>query len=657
MFKKILIANRGEIACRIIKTCQKMGIYTIAVYSNVDQNSPHVHLADSAWLLGEAEAKKSYLNINAIINIANKAGAEAIHPGYGFLSENANFASACERNNIVFIGPSVIALKTMGSKQLAKQLLANTQVPLIPGYHGKNQSDSHLLNAACNIGFPILLKAASGGGGRGMRIVHNVEEFAQSLASARREAAASFGDDTMLIEKLLINARHIEVQVMADNHGQVVHLFERDCSIQRRHQKIIEEAPAPLLSDTLRQRLTTAACQVATAINYSSAGTVEFLLDENNEFYFIEMNTRLQVEHPITEMITGLDLVAWQLKIAANEPLPCTQNQIIKHGHAIECRIYAEDPQHNFKASIGQLQILHEPGGANIRLDSGVYPDSVISQYYDSMIAKLITWGDSREQALQLLQKSLAQYAIAGLQTNIPFLVAICNNTHFANAQFSTNFLQQNLIDSIVMTTVNYDIILWMAACYDYLTLVDQETDPLYKASFAWQMHLSTQWTWRYFIAEEERLIKIMPINPASFYLYHQTKTIQLLPKLQGNKLTIYDPCTMRYSAFIYNQTQAITIVLPTAAVIVQRANYQTSNTVISTKGQLTAPMSATVVAILKNIGDSVNEGEAIIVLEAMKMEHTIYSPQEAVLSQLFYAVGDQVNEGDELLLLNAKNK
>ena len=407
MFNKILIANRGEIACRIIKTARRLGIETVAVYSTADKDALHVKLADQAFCIGEPATSASYLNIDAIIKAATLSGAQAIHPGYGFLSENPDFARACTKANLVFIGPSIEALNIMGSKQLAKQTLEKTDVPLTPGYHGVDQSDETLFDQAVKLGFPVLLKAANGGGGKGMRAVFKAQEFKQALDGARREATAFFANDTLLIEKLIQTPRHIEIQLMADNHGQVVHLFERDCSIQRRHQKIVEEAPAANLPEELRQRLANAAITVAKAIHYSGAGTIEFLVENNTNFYFMEMNTRLQVEHPVTEMITGLDLVEWQLRIAANEPLPCKQQDIKAHGHAIECRIYAEDPNNNFMPSIGQLHFLQEPHGEGVRIDTGVSVNASISMHYDPMISKLISWGETRADAQHRMDYAL----------------------------------------------------------------------------------------------------------------------------------------------------------------------------------------------------------------------------------------------------------
>jgi len=407
MFSTLLIANRGEIACRIIRTAKKCGIRTIAVYSAADRAGLHVQMADEAIYIGPAEATQSYLNIDAIIHAAKISGAEAIHPGYGFLSENPAFARACAAHDIIFVGPPVAAMELMASKQRAKQCLEKTSVPLTPGYHGESQDDEDLLNAAREIGFPVLLKAAAGGGGKGMRSVMNEQHFKNALASARREAHACFGDDIMLIEKQIINPRHVEMQIMSDHHGNTVHLFDRDCSIQRRHQKMIEEAPAPHLSNKLREALAQAAITVAETIDYRGAGTIEFLVTDDEQFYFMEMNTRLQVEHPVTEMITGLDLVHWQLLIAAGEPLPLQQKNIKSHGHAIECRVYAEDSEQGGLPSTGTLRVFEEPQGAFIRIDTGFVNNNTITRFYDPMLSKLIVWGETRDEALKHMQEAL----------------------------------------------------------------------------------------------------------------------------------------------------------------------------------------------------------------------------------------------------------
>ncbi|WP_133137325.1 acetyl/propionyl/methylcrotonyl-CoA carboxylase subunit alpha [Legionella rowbothamii] len=653
MFNKILIANRGEIACRIIKTARSMGIHTIAIYSSMDKDSLHVRSADSAYYIGEATAKESYLNSAAIIRVAKESGAQAIHPGYGFLSENPEFAQACGEAGIVFIGPSVAAMEAMASKQLAKQLLEKSTVPLTPGYHGSEQSEEHLLSQAQKIGFPVLIKAANGGGGKGMRTVHSEEEFSAALAGAKRESMASFSDDTMIIEKLVLHPRHVELQIMADNHGNVVHIFERDCSIQRRHQKIIEEAPAPNLSPALRKKLADAACEVARSIQYRGAGTVEFLVDSQEQFYFMEMNTRLQVEHPVTEMITGLDLVSWQLKIAAGEPLPLSQEEIKSQGHSIECRIYAEDPYHEFIPSIGQIHFLKEPSGEGIRIDTGVERLSQITMYYDPMIAKLVTWGANREEALQRLEQALNHYYIGGLKTNIPFLKAICQHPKFRRAELSTDFLAKELIE---LTNPNQEIAQLMAVSFDYLNTINEIGDPLLRDAFSWQSHALGSWVYRYQDAETRIDAVITPINPSQFKVKIKEQEHSLRVSLNEIQLTI-EMDHRKYTALVENTKEALTLYTTEGQITLERFNWNTLGAQSSAhKGQLTAPMPATVVAILKNIGEQVKAGDRLIVLEAMKMEHTIHAPSDGILAEIFYAVGAQVNEGEELLSLSDPN-
>lgn len=646
MFNKILIANRGEIACRIIKTARRMGIETVAVYSTADSKSLHVEMADQAFCIGDPQALASYLNIENILDAAKMSGAEAIHPGYGFLSENVTLARACQNAGIVFIGPLIPAMEIMASKQLAKQHLVKAKIPLTPGYHEKDQSDARLLQEAKHLGFPLLLKAAAGGGGKGMRAVYKEAEFSEALAGARREASASFADDTMIIEKLIRHPRHIEIQIMADNHGQVVHLFERDCSIQRRHQKIIEEALAPNLSDTLRHKIATTAVQVAKAIDYRGAGTVEFLLDREEQFYFMEMNTRLQVEHPITEMITNLDLVEWQLKIAANEPLPCTQEQIKAKGHAIECRIYAEDPANDFLPSIGLLHVLKEPSLEGIRIDSGVKEGSSISQYYDPMIAKLIAHGANREEALERLQMALKHYYIAGVKTNIAFLRAVLQNSDFINANFSTHFLNDHAIKPPVPDPY---LGLLMAASVDYLALRASIGEGLDQQTFAWQATLDQNeryWFYHYLIEGHYHQVKITPINQESLFVKYDDKSVHLTVHLKDKTLSLDDGQALK-TALIESIDKKYFIFTEEGLLTVEHFSWQT----MSRQGgrvntQLVAPMPATVVALLKNKGDSIKSGEGLFVLEAMKMEHTIYAPKDGTLIDVFYEIGAQVNEG-----------
>lgn len=681
MFNKILIANRGEIACRILKTARRLGIATVAVYSTSDRDSLHVLLADEAHCIGEPKASSSYLNIEAIIHTAIESKAQAIHPGYGFLSENPQFAQACEQAGILFIGPTEAAMRAMASKQLAKQMLEATHVPLTPGYHGQEQSDERLLQEAKQIGFPVLLKAAAGGGGKGMRTVEAESEFLEVLAGARREAKASFADETMIIEKRILNPRHIEMQIMADEHGNIVHLFERDCSIQRRHQKIIEEAPAPNISESLRKGLAGAAIDVAKAIDYRGAGTIEFLVDAQERFYFMEMNTRLQVEHPVTEMITGFDLVEWQIRIAAHEPLPKKQTDIQAVGHAIECRIYAEDPENEFLPSTGQIHFLQEPTGTGIRIDTGVSRNSVISVYYDPMIAKLIAWGHDRTQALLRLKNALKHYHLGGVKTNIPFLQSILSHAQFEAAELSTDFLSQNTIS---LPTPDKSMAVVMAACFDYLKdLAKAELEPLHKATFAWQMHLHHQWSACYWLDDQLKDVRIVSQDHQSLFIqvtdHQQTKQmsqssataqpdvktndkpehienkhLQLRCKRIDNTLLI-DDGHKQWRNTVEDKDNSVILYTEQGPFQVKRFNgEQLTNDSSHAEAQLTAPMPATVVAILKQKGDAVKAGDCLIVLEAMKMEHTIRAPQSGQLADVFFEVGDQVAEGAELVALDS---
>ena len=649
MFKTLLIANRGEIACRIIKTARRMGIECIAIYSTVDRDSLHTTLADKAFCVGDAEARSSYLNIDAIIHVAKQAGAEAIHPGYGFLSENPTFARACADAGIIFVGPSVPAMEAMASKQIAKQLLMKTDVPLTPGYHELDQSDETLFKAAVEIGFPVLLKAASGGGGKGMREVKTEDEFQTALDSAKREAKASFGDDIMIIEKYIAEPRHVEIQLMADNFGHVVHLFERDCSIQRRHQKMIEEAPAPNLSDTLRHQLGNAAVEAAKAIKYRGAGTVEFLVDHREQFYFMEMNTRLQVEHPVTEMITGLDLVEWQLRIAANEPLPCSQEDIQCRGHAVECRIYAEDPHHQFMPSTGLIHFLKEPCEEGIRIDTGVKVNSHISRYYDPMIAKLIAYGNSREEALQRLAQAIKQYWVGGVKTNLPLLQAIVEHPQFKACEISTHFLTEH---PITLPSPSPLLALLMAASFDYINLNPPFKTHLQTDTFAWQMHLKTQWISHYLINGEQNTLNITPIDNKTFIVEYLGQVHHLRVKQIDTMIFIDDGMQIRQGC-IDAQGDRLTLFTEEGTIQVERFSWQrAANLQDDLDHQLTSPMPATVVAVLKHQGETVKAGEPIMVLEAMKMEHTILSPNNGILGQIFFSVGSQVNEGAELVEL-----
>ncbi|RLF59384.1 MAG: acetyl-CoA carboxylase biotin carboxylase subunit [Thermoplasmata archaeon] len=441
MFKKILIANRGEIAVRIIKACQELGIQTVAIYSDVDTTSPHVTLADESVNLGDPTPIESYLNIPKIIQIAKEKNAEAIHPGYGFLAENPDFAETCNKAGIKFIGPSSKVISLMGDKIAAKKTMEKAEVPVIPGYHGSKQDNESLAKEGIKIGFPLLVKATAGGGGKGMRVVKSEDMLLESIEGAKRESKSSFGNDTVFLEKYLEKPHHIEFQILADEKGNTIHLFERECSIQRRHQKIIEESPSPVMTPELREEMGKAAVTAAKTVGYSNAGTVEFMIDENLNYYFMEMNTRLQVEHPITEMTTGIDLAKWQLRIASGEPLTLKQEDIVQRGHAIECRIYAENPKNGFLPSTGMLHKVEEPVGPNIRVDSGIITNNVVSPYYDPMLSKLITYAENREECIQKIIWSLSNYVIMGVTSNISFLKKVLEHDEFHKGNTTTHFI------------------------------------------------------------------------------------------------------------------------------------------------------------------------------------------------------------------------
>ena len=447
MFEKVLIANRGEIAVRIINACQEMGIKTVAVYSDVDKKAPHVQLADESINLGDPTPIESYLNISKIIKSAQDVGADAIHPGYGFLAENPDFAQACKSKGIKFIGPSPDVISLMGDKIAAKKTMERAGVPVIPGYHGAKQDNASLVNEGKKIGFPLLVKAAAGGGGKGMRVAHSEDVLEESIESAKRESKSSFGNDTVFLEKYIDRPRHIEFQILADEHGNTIHLFERECSVQRRHQKIIEETPSPVMTPELRKKMGNAAVKAAKAAGYYNAGTVEFMVDGDLNFYFIEMNTRLQVEHPITEMTTGIDLAKWQLKIANGMKLTLKQEDLIQRGHAIECRIYAEDPSNGFLPSIGTLERVESPTGPNVRNDTGIYAGMEVTPYYDPMLSKLVVSSESREESINKMIWALSRYVVLGVTTNIPFLQKVLSHKEFKAGNITTHFIDNYFKD------------------------------------------------------------------------------------------------------------------------------------------------------------------------------------------------------------------
>jgi acetyl-CoA carboxylase biotin carboxylase subunit len=445
LFTKILVANRGEIARRIFRACRELGVRSVAIYSEVDSSAPWARTADESYQLDGVTARDTYLNQELIFEIAKLSGADAIHPGYGFLSENADFAEACQERDIHFIGPTPEAMRALGSKAGARELAQNTNVPVVPGVDGRDFTDQELLSAAQQIGFPVLIKASAGGGGKGLRVVWTADEFLDSLRAARSESLSSFGSDHILIEKYFTEIRHVEIQVLGDRHGNIVHLFERECSVQRRHQKIIEESPSPVLTPELRQEMAQAALALAKAVGYISAGTLEFVVTPELKFYFLEMNTRLQVEHPVTELTTGIDLASWQIRLAAGEPLDFTQEELTQKGHALECRIYAEDAERNFLPSIGRIEFYRAPSGPGVRVDDGIESGTEVSPYYDPMLAKVITWGDDRSEAIRKMIRALQDTVVLGVTTNIPYLLDILEHPDFKAGKISTNFLDEQM--------------------------------------------------------------------------------------------------------------------------------------------------------------------------------------------------------------------
>ncbi len=637
MFRKLLIANRGEIACRVIRTARRLGIATVAVYSEADADALHVQDADEAVAIGPAPARDSYLNIARILAAARETGAEAVHPGYGFLAENADFAEACGKAGLVFVGPTPEAIRAMGSKAAAKQMMALANVPTVAGYHGEDQNPARLGEEARRIGYPVLIKAWAGGGGKGMRVVERSGDFAAALAAAKREALSAFADDRVLIEKYLDRPRHVEVQIFADRFNNVVHLFERDCSMQRRHQKVIEEAPAPQVGDELRRALHATAIAAARAIRYVNAGTIEFIL-EGDAFYFMEMNTRLQVEHPVTEMITGLDLVEWQLRVAAGEALPLRQDQIVARGHAIEARLYAEDTTRDFLPATGTLRLLHAPAAAtDLRIETGVGQGDTVTTYYDPMIAKLVAWGEDRTAALRRLAEGLSHYRIAGLVTNRDFLLRLARDPAFAGGEIDTGFIAQHC-DRLVPPTESAPEAVLAAATREIL-LGEEETarkgasrsrdrySP-WRLRDGWRLdgRAKRELHWR--DGDTERTIDIGAA---------QSGGADFTVSRHGDEFTIIDD----------HATWRLTLIDPLAA----------KDDAAVAAGRLTAPMPGKIVQVLVMPGESVKRGEPLLILEAMKMEHTVTAPADGTVDRVNYAAGEMVEEGAELVAFTPAGK
>ncbi|MET3106899.1 3-methylcrotonyl-CoA carboxylase alpha subunit [Oxalobacteraceae bacterium GrIS 1.18] len=663
MFSKILIANRGEIACRVAATARRLGVKTVAVYSEADALAKHVAACDEAVLIGPAAAKESYLLGDKIIAVALASGAEAIHPGYGFLSENANFADACAKAGLVFIGPPASAIRAMGSKSAAKTLMEKARVPLVPGYHGENQDAEFLQTEADRIGYPVLLKASAGGGGKGMRVVETSADFKNALASCKREAISSFGDDKVLAEKYLQRPRHIEIQVFADTQGNCVYLFERDCSVQRRHQKVLEEAPAPGMTAERRAAMGEAAVAAAKAVGYVGAGTVEFIANQDGSFYFMEMNTRLQVEHPVTEMITGTDLVEWQLRVASGEALPLLQSQLTIHGHAIEARVYAENPEKGFLPSIGTLlhartplavnfELGGKPDPAPCRIDSGVREGDAISPYYDPMIAKLIVWGKDRDEALARMAQALAQYQLVGLSSNIAFLQRLIHCRAFADADLDTGLIERNHAELFPAATQVSNVVLALAAIKIILSERHSKQNNPFDTSHGWRMnhHLERQFS---FGCEGERSEIIVRYQPNGWTIISGSEQVPVhLNHAAGDVLSLQvgvhsvTGTVVRHGEHLHVFTHGEHLELTYADPLAHAGETEAEG------GRLTAPMPGKIVALLVSAGQAVKKGESLLIMEAMKMEHTIAAPKDGIVKEMMYLIGDQVADGAQLLVL-----
>ena len=648
MFDTILIANRGEIACRVIRTARRLGIRTVAVYSEADANALHAAMADTAILIGPAPARDSYLNIARILDAARRSGAQAIHPGYGFLSENAEFAAACAAAGVVFIGPPPEAIRAMGSKSAAKTLMQGAGVPLVPGYHGADQDPAHLASEAARIGFPVLIKASAGGGGKGMRVVDDPAGFEAALALAKGEARSSFGDDAVLIERYLTRPRHIEIQVFADTHGHVVSLFERDCSIQRRHQKVIEEAPAPGMDPARRASMGEAACAAARAIGYVGAGTVEFIV-EDDEFFFMEMNTRLQVEHPVTEMITGQDLVEWQLLVASGAPLPLPQDQLRIDGHAIEARVYAEDPDRDFMPAVGTLAHLQPPAeGAHVRVDTGVQPGDAIGVHYDPMIAKLIVWDRDRPAAVRRLARALSEYQVVGVQTNLGLLRRIAAHPAFGTAELDTGFIGRHGADLLSRREPAPPAAL-AAAVLRVLQDRAETTAPGSHDPFS-PWNLPTAWRMNGDGYQDMLLAEGDAVHAVRAHFCPDGSVRLDLPG--GAVVASGDAVDgVRRASPVVRSGSLLTVIL-------NGTNYPLTlvdplappRAEVEGGDRLLAPMPGRIVDVLVQPGDPVAQGDVLIVLEAMKVQMRLVAPRAGIVGALRAAPGDLVDDGAELV-------
>ena len=664
MFAKILIANRGEIACRVARTARRMGIATVAVYSDADVQSRHVALADEAFRIGPPEAKDSYLRGDRIVEAAMSSGASAIHPGYGFLSENAEFAERCERAGIAFVGPPPQAIRAMGDKSAAKAAMEKAGVPLVPGYHGGNQVPDFLLDQAVRIGFPVLIKAAAGGGGKGMRAVEHKAEFDAALAACRREALSAFGDERVLLEKYLERPRHIEIQVFADRQGGCLSLFERDCSMQRRHQKVLEEAPAPGMTEERRGEMSKAAEAAAKAVGYVGAGTVEFLVDRGGAFFFMEMNTRLQVEHPVTEMITGLDLVEWQIQVAAGEKLPLAQNDLRINGHAIEARVYAEDPRRDFLPASGRIVHLGLPAESeNVRVDTGVRSGDEITVYYDPMIAKLIVQDRDRPAALERMRKALGEFEVAGPVTNLGFLYRLVQNRDFVGADFDTGLIERHRSELLAPSAPAGEEALTLATLTAWLHLdaglrgeARRSGDPFspWGVGDGWRANQDAVQLFVFQEGENRHAVTARRRGEGFELEFADGRRQVKSYRREARRLTVHlDDATVAGS--VVRLDNRIEVFLPGRHHILEMHDpLRQELAVESSAGDLEAPMPGKIIAVLVEPGDRVEKDAPLLILEAMKMEHTIRAPARGRIAQILCRVGEQVGEGAELIEFEA---
>jgi len=653
-FDTVLIANRGEIAVRVIRTLRAMGIRSVAVFSDADAGARHVAEADVAVNIGPAPARDSYLNIDAVIAAARRTGAQAVHPGYGFLSENAQFATALQAAGIVFIGPPAAAIQTMGDKIAAKAAVSAFGVPVVPGISRPGLTDADLIAGADEVGYPVLVKPSAGGGGKGMRVVHQPSELTAALASARREAASAFGDDTLFIERFVLNPRHIEVQVLADGYGNVVHLGERECSLQRRHQKVIEEAPSPLLDRATRARIGAAACDTARSVDYTGAGTVEFIVsaDRPDEFFFMEMNTRLQVEHPVTEMVTGVDLVEQQVRIAAGEKLPIAQDDVTMTGHAIEARVYAEDPARGFLPTGGEVFDLAEPEGPGVRVDSGLARGTVIGSDYDPMLSKVIAHGDDRQAALRALDRALADTAVLGVATNIEFLRFLLDDPDVAAGRLDTGLLDRRTPDYIPAQHGDDELI--AAAAYKWLRAWPTPVGDLWELPSGWRVGERAPTTFRLHAGERTDHVYLTGTPSAATARVEDGETHSLSASLDGDRLAVtLDGLRTEYLVAATDHQIWLSGGGRTAKVEEVREAPVRPDDEHSGDAELTSPMPGSVVAVGVQNGERVDAGAVVVTVEAMKMEHALSAPVDGAV-ELLVAVGDQVKVGQPLARITA---